>query len=310
MSDANTWRLAVEHISRYHYEASIQGSVMSLRLYPRKDQGQRVLSFRLEIEPETVPIEFQDSYGNTCHMISIHKQISESILIKSKMEVATARAPDLTDDVDSNLWEILADIANPVLYWDYLNPSRFTRNCPALDVFISAHGIRKSASPLSSLLHTSSLLYSNFRYEPGITAVDSSIEKILETGRGVCQDYTHVLLAIARSWGIPSRYVSGYLQLDGEVGEDRVPPTGASHAWGEFLLPYCGWVGIDPTNDTIVDQRYIRIAVGRDYADVPPTKGVVFGGSNSLLDVRVTVNHTDGIIPSKESSEERLKFDQ
>ena len=103
MSDANTWRLAVEHISRYHYEASIQGSVMSLRLYPRKDQGQRVLSFGLEIEPETVPIEFQDSYGNTCHMISIHKQISESILIKSKMEVAAARAPDLTDDVDLNL---------------------------------------------------------------------------------------------------------------------------------------------------------------------------------------------------------------
>ena len=213
---------------------------MSLRLYPREDQGQQVLSFRLEIEPETVPIEFQDSYGNTCHMISIHKQIVDSISIKSKAEVALARGPDLADDVDSNLWEILADIANPVLYWDYLTPSQFTRNCPALDVFISVHGIRKSASPLSSLLHASSILYSKFRYEPGITTVDSSIERILEMGRGVCQDYTHVLLAIARSWGIPSRYVSGYLQLEGEVGVDRAPPTGASHAWGEFLLPYCG----------------------------------------------------------------------
>ena len=283
---------------------------MSLRLYPREDQGQRVLRFRLEVEPETVPIEFQDSYGNTCHMISIHKQISDLILVKSKTEVATARGPDLIDDIDSNLWKILTDIANPVLYWDYLNPSRFTRNCPALDVFISVHGIRKGASPLSSLLHASSILYSKFRYEPGITTVDSSIERILESVRGVCQDYTHVLLAIARSWGIPSRYVSGYLQLEGEVGVDRVPPTGASHAWGEFLLPFCGWVGIDPTNDTIVDHRYIRIAVGRDYADVPPTKGVIFGGSNSLLDVRVTVNHTDGVVAGKESSEEHFKFDQ
>ena len=94
------------------------------------------------------------------------------------------------------------------------------------------------------------------------------------------------------------------------MGVDRVPPTGASHAWSEFLLPFCGWVGIDPTNDTIVDHRYIRIAVGRDYADVPPTKGVIFGGSNSLLDVRVTVNHTDGVVTGKESSEERFKFDQ
>ena len=94
------------------------------------------------------------------------------------------------------------------------------------------------------------------------------------------------------------------------MGVDRVPPTGASHAWGEFLLPYCGWVEIDPTNDTTVDHRYIRIAVGRDYADVPPTKGVIFGGSNSLLDVRVTVNHTDGVAIGKESSEEHFKFDQ
>ena len=220
------------------------------------------------------------------------------------------RGPNLTDELDSNLWGILADIANPVLYWDYLNPSRFTRNCPALDVFISTHGIRNSASPLTSLLHASSILYSKFRYEPGITTVDSSIERILELGRGVCQDYTHVLLAIARSWVIPSRYVSGYLQLEGEVGVDRVPPTGASHACGEFLLPFCGWVGIDPTNDTIVDHRYIRIAVGHDYADVPPTKGVIFGGSNSLLNVRVTVNHTDGVVAGKESSEEHFKFDQ
>ena len=283
---------------------------MSMRLYPREDQGQRVLSFRLEIEPETVALEFQDSFGNTCHMISIHNQISDSILIKSKTEVATSRAPDLTDDADSNSWGILADIANLVLYWDYLNPSRFTRNCPALDVFISAHGIRKSASPLSSLLHASSILYSKIRYEPGITEVDSSIESNLETGRGVCQDYTQVLLAIARSWGIPSRYVSGYLQLEGEVGKDRMPPAGASHAWGEFLLPCYGWVGIDPTNDAIVDHRYIRMAVGRDYVDVPPTKGVIFGRSNSLLDVRVTVNHTDGAVTGKESTEEPFKFDQ
>ena len=130
-------------------------------------------------------------------------------------------------------------------------------------------------------------LHAAFRYEPGSTAVDSPIEHILETGSGVCQDYTHVMIAIARGWGIPGRYVSGYLHREGAAGEQS--PEGASHAWAEFLLPDLGWVGFDPTNDTLADHRHVRVAVGRDYADAAPTRGVVFGGGESRLEVRVTV---------------------
>ena len=96
-----------------------------------------------------------------------------------------------------------------------------------------------------------------------------------------------MMLTIARSWGIPSRYVSGYLHRESAPGEQT--PEGASHAWAEFLLPDLGWIGIDPTNDTLADHRHVRIAVGRDYADAAPTRGAVFGGGGSRLEVRVTV---------------------
>ena len=142
---------------------------------------------------------------------------------------------------------------------------------------------------------TASTLYRSFTYEPGSTAVDSPIERVLETGRGVCQDYTHVMIAIARSWGIPSRYVSGYLHFEGASGEQSM--VGASHSWAEFLLPDLGWVGIDPTNDTLADHRHVRVAVGRDYADAAPTRGAVFGGGDSTLEVRVTVVRGDEAAP-------------
>ena len=130
--------------------------------------------------------------------------------------------------------------------------------------------------------------------EMGVELVQG-MEHILETGRGVCQDYTHVLLAIGRSWGIPSRYVSGYLHREGAAGEQSL--AGASHSWGEFFLPELGWVGIDPTNDTVADHRFIAVAVGRDYADACPTRGTVLGGGESTLDVKVTVVSEDETAP-------------
>ena len=112
-------------------------------------------------------------------------------------------------------------------------------------------------------------------------------KRILETRRGVCQDYTHVMIALGRTWGIPSRYVSGYLHLEGAAGEQT--PEGASHSWAEFLLPDIGWLGIDPTNDCVADHRHVRVAVGRDYADAAPTRGTLFGGGAAELEVRVKV---------------------
>ena len=286
MSAPKARQFLVEHISKFHYEEPAHGSLMVLRVRPREDQGQRVLKFNLHIDPLAAPTPFEDSFGNACHLFNIHREHRQTT-VHSRAMVETADAPPPPARLTTDAWDTIADTADPVRYWEFLRSSGLARPVPAFDKFITANGIRRGADPLSSLLEMASTLHTTFSYEPGSTEVDSSISCILETGRGVCQDYTHVMITIARSWGIPSRYVSGYLHLEGVTGEQAL--AGASHAWAEFLLPDMGWVGIDPTNNTFADHRHIRVAVGRDYADAAPTRGVVVGGGESKLSVRVTV---------------------
>ncbi|MXX77836.1 MAG: transglutaminase family protein [Gemmatimonadales bacterium] len=161
--------------------------------------------------------------------------------------------------------------------------------------FIESCGLERGDDPLATATALRSRLHESFDYIPGTTAVDSPIERILESREGVCQDYAHVMATILRGWGIPTRYVSGYL------GPDRVNgggvTRGESHAWVESWFPGTGWVGFDPTNDTQCDVRHVRVAVGRDYADVPPTRGVFRGSAESMLRTRVTIERGEESCP-------------
>ena len=130
-------------------------------------------------------------------------------------------------------------------------------------------------------------IYENFEYAKQNTRVDSPIDEALHMRRGVCQDFSHIMIALVRELGIPCRYVSGYLFHSSDI-QDR-SADGATHAWVEALLPDLGWVGFDPTNNTIAAERHIRVAVGRDYSDVPPTRGIFRGKAESELAVTVKV---------------------
>ena len=279
-------RFAVEHVSDFRYEETAQGSLAVLRLRPREDHGQALHAFALDIDPPARPVAVADAFGNGCHLFNIHRAHRHTV-VRSRSEVTTVEPAPLPERLGPDAWEALRAAAAPVDNWEFMGPSRFARPSPALAAFTEARAIRSGSDPLGSLRELAAVLHRTFRYVPASTSVDSPIEDILETGRGVCQDYTHVMIAIARAWGIPSRYVSGYLHLEGKPGEQT--PAGTSHAWAEFLLPGLGWIGFDPTNDTLADHRHVRIAVGRDYADAAPNRGVVAGGGDSRLDVRVTV---------------------
>ncbi len=302
MSIAQPQRFLVEHYSHFHYTEPAYESVMLLRLHPREDNGQKVLKFTLHTKPAAALVSFEDAFGNLCHMINLHREHTQTV-IHSRAQVETCAAPPLEDDTDNDKWKALAVTADPVHHWEYLNPSRFVYPSDALQTFVATNGIRRGSSLLSSLLDMAAILYTTFQYEPGSTDVHSPIEQILTTGQGVCQDYTHVMLAIARCWGIPSRYVSGYLHLEGISGEQV--PAGASHSWGEFLIPEMGWVGIDPTNNTLSDHRHIRIAIGRDYADAAPTQGTYLSNGESSLKVKVTVGQSDEPVPAARSYSEQ-----
>jgi transglutaminase-like putative cysteine protease len=155
--------------------------------------------------------------------------------------------------------------------------------------------LERSGEPLPLLKQLNSLLYEAFEYVPNATRVDSPIYEALQARSGVCQDFAHIMIALVRQLRIPCRYVSGYLYHEDKC-HDR-SPAGASHAWVEAYLGEAGWVEFDPTNKLMGCERHIRVAVGRDYADVPPTRGVHRGEAESELTVRVIVSSVDAPKP-------------
>ena len=287
----------IEHISDFRYDESARGSLMVLRLQPRQAGGQRLQHFELVIDPSATPVVFRDAFGNSCHLFNIHRAHRHT-RVHSHAEVLTTEDPVMPERLPPGSWSELADATTRRRHWHWLAPSQFARSSPELEAFVARHGLVPEDDPLASLRTLTSKLHAIFRYEPGSTDAQSPIEHILATGGGVCQDYTHVMIAIARSWGIPSRYVSGYLHREGSPGEQS--PAGASHAWAEFLLPSLDWLGMDPTNNTVVDHRHVAVAIGRDYADAAPTRGVVFGGGTSSLAVRVLVREADEVVAKPE----------
>jgi transglutaminase-like putative cysteine protease len=176
-------------------------------------------------------------------------------------------------------------------YYEALAPSPLTEPSPLLLELAQSWDIRRRADPLTLLREINTRIYTSFEYVQEATRVDSPIDHALGIGQGVCQDFTHIMLALGRQVGIPCRYVSGYL-FHRVKDPDRAAED-AMHAWVEAWLPGLGWVGFDPTNNTIAAERHIRVAVGRDYADVPPTRGVFKGDGDSELSVAVQVYPAD-----------------
>ena len=284
-------RYEIEHVSRYLYTKPVRDCVMSLCLKPRDDSRQRLLRFEAATAPPSPLNSELDCFGNTKHVLNIHRE-HDRLEITVRSTVETAPAPPLPDSLDAEAWGEIRSWSESFTYWDYTHASIFARPSPALANFVDRLRIERGDDPLETLLRLSDTLYRSFEYVPGSTSAVSPIEHILESGRGVCQDYAHTMIAIARSWGIPTRYVSGYLHVTGKAGEQA--PETATHAWVECLLPDLGWIGFDPTNQTLADERHARIAVGRDYQDVSPTRGVLQGGGESTLAVDVRMRRLAG----------------
>ena len=276
----------IEHVSRYLYSSPVGRCVLSLCLKPRDDAQQRLLRFDVVTDPPAPLNSETDSFGNTKHVLNIHRQ-HEALEITARSTVERVRATPLPDSPGTAGWEEIGSWKGSFSYWEFTHPSALARPSPALTAFMDKLAIEAGGGPLESLLRLSDTLYHSLHYVPGSTSVVSPMEHILESRQGVCQDYSHVMIAIARSWHISARYVSGYLYVDGPEGQETLPT--ASHAWVECLLPGQGWVGFDPTNRCLADERHVRVGIGRDYQDVAPVRGVLVGGGEARLDVEVWV---------------------
>ena len=258
---------------------------------PRTDRMQRCLNFQLEISPHAQILTASDCSQNVIHYFDIPRHHTE-LLLRAQSLVMVQGAPPLSEGLDSSEWDALQEVAASGRHWDWLVPSHFARPSSLLSEFTEEIGFGQFEDPLSALWQLNERIHNAFEYTPQSTAVDSPIDIALQHRRGVCQDLTHVMIALLRQRGIPARYISGYICQDSEKKEEE-DLSGASHAWVEAFLPSAGWIGLDPTHNSYVDDKHIRIAIGRDYEDVPPTRGIYKGIVKSELTVGVHIAETE-----------------
>ena len=288
---------AIRHLTRFRYLARVSESQMELRMHPRTERGQRCLSFQIVVEPRTRMYTYRDYLGNTVDHFDVPGKHAElKIVAESLVEIDAPQ--DLPESLSPSAWDDLDAQVGAGDYWEMLMPSQFARPTESLSGLIESLAVHRRDDPLRFLRELNSAIYEWFAYVPKSTRVDSPIDHAIETRQGVCQDFAHIMIALVRHVKIPCRYVSGYVYRRLE-DHDR-SPEGATHAWVEALVPGCGWVGFDPTNNLIAGDRHIRTAIGRDYADVPPTKGVFKGDSSSQLTVSVWVAPSNAPPPPEE----------
>jgi transglutaminase-like putative cysteine protease len=289
---------SIRHFNRYRYSKPVSQSTLEVRMHPRSEYTQRCFTFELSISPKARLFSYMDHLGNTIYHFDMPLPHTELIIVADAL-VDVEQPYDLPDKLSADSWKELDELVSGDDFWDMLMPSQFARSSSELEELAVKLGVdkRNGRDPLTLIRDLNRSLYDEFEYARESTSVDSPIEDALSCRRGVCQDFAHIMITMLRNLRIPSRYVSGYLYRDAEH-KDR-SAEGATHAWVEALLPGLGWVGFDPTNNLIAETRHIRTAIGRDYADVPPTKGTLLGSSSaaSELKVRVKVTMADKLLP-------------
>jgi transglutaminase-like putative cysteine protease len=283
----------IRHVTSFSYQPAVGESVMEVRLQPRSDTRQRCLTSSLDVHPRANVTVYRDFYGNAVHHFDIPGK-HQSIEVIAEATVDMLPRLDI-ESLRQSSWDELDERVSHGDYWEMLLPSQYAHPTELLQRLAHELHLARRGEPLALLKELNSSLYEAFEYAPNTTRVDSPIDDALQTRQGVCQDFAHVMIALVRQLRIPCRYVSGYLYHEDHC-KDR-SPAGATHAWIEAYLGEAGWVEFDPTNNLLGCDRHIRVAVGRDYADVPPTRGVHRGEAASELSVRVTVSLVDAPKP-------------
>jgi transglutaminase-like putative cysteine protease len=281
-------RYTVRHVSRFTYEKPITESVMEARMQPRSDVFQRCLHFTLTTTPQARVMTYLDHDGNAVHHFDIPVRHSRLVVTAEALVDSIGREP-APDALGPDAWNEIDALAASGEWFEHLAPSTYAKPTPALAEFARELDLNRGEDPLRLLRRLMRDMNARLEYRPKSTRVDSPIDETLTARCGVCQDFAHIFIALARQLGIPSRYVSGYLFPRTE-SENRTAAH-ATHAWVECYLPGLGWSGFDPTNNEDAGDGHIRVAIGRDYSDVPPTRGVYKGVSavNTELAVAVRV---------------------
>jgi transglutaminase-like putative cysteine protease len=285
--------LQISHTTRFVYEQPASDSHNELRLRPLEDGGQRCLAFELSVDRPAAVLSYRDFFGNHAHSVSVSAPHPElTIIARSLIERADPAAkvyPGVT--FRGFLAEDSAHIRD---FCEFLNQSQYVPFSERLHKLFWMARPAETEDVAGYVTRIVAWVRDQFDYQKARTNVHSSLDDILKSGSGVCQDFAHLTIGLLRLAGVPARYVSGYLAPAISRGGDAPLGEQASHAWLEAWLPRAGWTGFDPTHRYRTDERHIRIAVGRDYADVPPLRGMYRSNANSqMMTVDLSVEHTN-----------------
>jgi transglutaminase-like putative cysteine protease len=276
-----SWRLRVRHTTGYRYDTEVRASYNEARLTPQTGPSQLTLESRVEISPPARQQRYWDYWGTQVTSFDLstpHRELEVTAV--SVVETADAAPPPR-----GTSWDLLRSDAVTDGHVEMLTPS--ARTVPSDDLLALAADTVVGLEPDEAVLALAGRVHREVAYRTGSTAVSTSASEAWRQRSGVCQDIAHVSIALLRAVGIPARYVSGYLHPGGEQAPVGEPVRGESHAWIEAWLG--DWWAYDPTNDCPVGERHVVVARGRDYADVPPLKGVYSGGGSQSLGVVVEV---------------------
>jgi transglutaminase-like putative cysteine protease len=262
-------RLSIRHEARYSYDGEVPYALQRVRLHPTDDRLQTVANWSLEIEGANEEVRFLDHFGNDTRLLSVSGSPGEVVVVAS-------------GEVDTHdLSGVLGPHSGFAPLWLFQQPTSLTQ--PEELVRDIAGSRLPDVIALKDLHALSGRIRDRVEYVVGSTDPTTTAEQALARGQGVCQDHAHVFVAAARNLGAPARYVSGYLMLDGAT--EQV----ASHAWAEVHVEGLGWVGFDISNGISPDERYVRLACGRDYRDAMPSSGIRLGQATERLAVHITV---------------------
>jgi transglutaminase-like putative cysteine protease len=287
-------RYSIRHITRFNYDVPVSESLMEVRMQPRTEGTQRCLRFELAVAPRARVFGYRDHLGNSVHHFDTPARHTQ-LTITARAYVELDPSPSIPASLDARTWREVDTWGGRGDLWDFLQPSRFAVWTPSLREYVASLSIDRGArasDPLTTIRTVMQGIHRDFEYVPRSTRVDSPIDEALSARRGVCQDFAHIMIAASRLIGLPCRYVSGYIAPTPDDEVSRLEAS-ATHAWVEVRLPTLGWVGLDPTHNAEAGLGHVRVAVGRDYADLPPTRGVFKGGAGSTLTVAVDVGPSD-----------------
>lgn len=283
----------ITHVTTFDYSAPVSICHNVAHLAPRPCSHQKCFASSLVIDPQpAVLVRKGDSFGNPTTIFTVQER-HERLVVTSHLEVSTAPRPQPMAE-NTPPWEEVRDSMRSLQDPERLDAYQFVFDSPYVPFETGLlEYARPSFSPgrpvLDAVLDLTRRIHSEFVYDPVATDLATPIAEVLETRRGVCQDFAHFAIGCLRAIGVPARYVSGYLRTIPPPGKPRLRGADASHAWFSVYVPGFGWVDIDPTNNTIPTTDHITIAWGRDFDDVSPIKGVVIGGGEQRVTVGVDV---------------------